>query len=517
MTVLVDSASNLFALNQLRLRNTGFATATDQLSSGIGVRRPADDIAAFSVGSRLAYQARGFNIGSQNVQNGISLLNTADGGTRVIQDALARMRELAVQSANGAWTDQQRTAMQDEVAQLRQLVYDTVDGTTFDGLQVLRGQSVPASNSVDVSGVPFAVTGSVGGSTTSSPTSGYAFDVTQAGSRAEAIGAQPATVIPGGSSPVNMTISGPLGSRTFTFNPGDGPALWIATINSVSAQLGVTAELTDSTTTYDDGTLADPAGDGYLLIRSIDPGSTADITIKTDQPLDATGFSKTPVRTTGRDFKGTINGVPFIAAGLNVTAPSTAGGAAGLTISFSNFPPVGTSGTVHVFVGTEQFVDLSLQIQYAPNTGDEHIVDIPSFRVGMLDPTIQGTLSDLDVSTQSGAQAAVDVLDGAQSQVLQGRAQISAHATALEHELTYAQVGDENQAVAQSQIMDADVARQAASLVTSQVLMQAGLSAVTALRQETVNLANLAQSMIAGSAPSGQTWQPAGLDAGASA
>jgi len=479
MSVLLNSdATRLFVANQLRQRSLSFTSATSRLSSGVGIQRSADDIAAFSVGSRLALQARGWNTGLQNVQLGLSMLQTADDATQLLSNVLGRLRELATRAATGTFDGAGRTAMQDEAKELLGSVFNTIEGTNFNGVQVLGGEAVPAASSVDVNGL--TATGAVGSNTQTSPLAGYPIVITQAAGLAEVIGGQPATVIAGPSN-VTLTVSGPDGTADIDLAVGLTPSGYVSVINGATNVTGVVASLDI---------------DGFLHMATLTQGSGAHVSVKANGTTASTGFTTTPISAAGADMLGTINGAPFTAVGLTITAPSAAGPAAGLQLTFNSFPAQGDSGVAHVFVGDHVFESLGLQIQYAPNTGDEHLLDIPSFRSGYFDTTVPGTLQDIDLSTQDGALAALDVIDGAQTQLAEGRTHIGAQAATLEHEVTLASFGEVSQTTGSAQILDADVAREAANLAASQALTSAGISALSALQGESASMANLVRSMM---------------------
>src|SRR6266542_2284323 len=153
MTALLDYTSlNAFSLNALRTREGTFSGTVSRISSGLRMTRAGDDVAAWMMGVRLDNRARGWTEASRNVQNGISLLQTADGGVQSISAALERIRELAVESANGVYTlnAPEREAMQREVDTLRNYIYDTVQTTEFNGLKPLAGDALFAPPSIDI-------------------------------------------------------------------------------------------------------------------------------------------------------------------------------------------------------------------------------------------------------------------------------------------------------------------------------------------------------------------------------
>ncbi|NLM03856.1 MAG: hypothetical protein GX214_02425 [Clostridiales bacterium] len=123
---------NIPALNAHRLlsQNTNKSTgALERLSSGRRINRAADDAAGMAISEKMKAQVRGLRKASQNTLDGISLIQTAEGAMNEVHSMLQRMRELAVQAANGTTTNEDRKAIQDEVNQLTSEVNRIANGT----------------------------------------------------------------------------------------------------------------------------------------------------------------------------------------------------------------------------------------------------------------------------------------------------------------------------------------------------------------------------------------------------
>src|SRR5687767_7767544 len=134
MTALLDlSALSAFSLNLLQTGEGAFSDTVSRISTGLRLTTAGDDIAAHMMSVRLDNRSRGWTEASKNVQNGLSLLETADGGMASILDALARMRELAIEASNGTLSATDRAMIEPELEALRTFVYDTIDTTEFNG------------------------------------------------------------------------------------------------------------------------------------------------------------------------------------------------------------------------------------------------------------------------------------------------------------------------------------------------------------------------------------------------
>jgi len=133
---------NLSAMNANRnLGATASAQAksTEKLSSGYRINRAADDAAGLSISEKMRSQIRGLTQASRNAQDGISLIQTAEGALSESHSILQRMRELAVQAANGTETKDDREAVNDEIKQLQEELTRISDTTEFNTMKLLDG------------------------------------------------------------------------------------------------------------------------------------------------------------------------------------------------------------------------------------------------------------------------------------------------------------------------------------------------------------------------------------------
>ena len=134
---------NLNALNAHR--NMGGVTtqqgkAMEKLSSGLRINRAGDDAAGLAISEKMRAQIRGLNQASRNAQDGISMIQTAEGALSETQAISQRMRELAIQSANGTYTDEDRKLINQEFGQLKKEIDRIASDTEFNGSKVLNGE-----------------------------------------------------------------------------------------------------------------------------------------------------------------------------------------------------------------------------------------------------------------------------------------------------------------------------------------------------------------------------------------
>ena len=134
--------NNMMAQNahrQLGANATNQSKSMEKLSSGLRINRAGDDAAGLSISEKMRGQIRGLNQASRNAQDGVSLIQTAEGAMDEVHSMLQRMRELAVQSANDTNTDEDRAALQGEVSQLQQEIKAVASRTEFNGMKLLTG------------------------------------------------------------------------------------------------------------------------------------------------------------------------------------------------------------------------------------------------------------------------------------------------------------------------------------------------------------------------------------------
>lgn len=152
-------AHNMMAINthrQLGINGANSQKSIEKLSSGQRINRAGDDAAGLSISEKMRAQIRGLDQSSRNAQDGISMIQTAEGALQETEAILQRMRELSIQASNGTNTDEDRSSIQNEISQLTDEIDRIGDSTEFNKLKLLDGS---ASGSGAAAG-PNSVTGS---------------------------------------------------------------------------------------------------------------------------------------------------------------------------------------------------------------------------------------------------------------------------------------------------------------------------------------------------------------------
>ncbi len=133
---------NLTAMNtsrQLGITTTGLQKSTEKLSSGYKINRAADDAAGLSISEKMRNQIRGLNKAASNAQDGISLVQTAEGALNEVHSMLQRVSELAVQASSDVNGSKDRTAIGDEITELKNEIDRVATTTQFNKMNLLNG------------------------------------------------------------------------------------------------------------------------------------------------------------------------------------------------------------------------------------------------------------------------------------------------------------------------------------------------------------------------------------------
>ncbi|MDR2210600.1 MAG: flagellin [Spirochaetaceae bacterium] len=138
--IINHNLSAMFADRSLKVTQTYLDKNMEKLSSGLRINRAGDDASGLAVSEKMRSQIRGLNMASFNAQNGISFIQTTEGYLQETQDIMQRIRELAVQSANGIYTAEDRMYIQVEVSALIDEVDRIASHAQFNGMNMLTGR-----------------------------------------------------------------------------------------------------------------------------------------------------------------------------------------------------------------------------------------------------------------------------------------------------------------------------------------------------------------------------------------
>ena len=137
MSVINTNVKSLIAQQALATNNRSLSKAMEQLSTGKRINSAADDAAGLAITSKMTAQIRGLNQAVRNANDGISMIQTVEGALNEVTNMLQRMRELAVQSANGTNSSTDRSSLDTEFDQLSAEISRISDKTTWNGMEVV--------------------------------------------------------------------------------------------------------------------------------------------------------------------------------------------------------------------------------------------------------------------------------------------------------------------------------------------------------------------------------------------
>jgi len=141
MAVINTNVSALYSQNAMKTNARSMSTAMEQLSTGTRVNSDKDDAAGLAIGQNMTSQIRGLNQAVRNANDGINMMQTAEGAMVEQSNMLQRMRELAVQSSNGTYSSAQRTYLNTEFDQLLEQMDNIATETTWNGMSLLDATS----------------------------------------------------------------------------------------------------------------------------------------------------------------------------------------------------------------------------------------------------------------------------------------------------------------------------------------------------------------------------------------
>ena len=508
---------------QLGITTNQLAKTTEKLSSGYRINRAADDAAGLAISEKMRSQIRGLNQASTNAQDGISMIQTAEGALNESHSILQRMRELTIQAANGTETDEDRGNLQDEVAQLQDELDRIAETTEFNTMKLLDG-SLGGGSSIGSAGPKF---GHYDTGLQAFVTSDFA-GVSVTTSASATVGGESAVWDEDGTvltlnlasgnsytqSEIDSLIKNAVqeDSTSAAAIPNVTVKLKGGSITAGAASAGTTAAGAKATKEVD---LTDAVAVGGVTKVKITANKYgADNNVKIDFKFDAKeGEEKCTVTTPGsytaaagvagvatlelklstgvnyseKDIEKLLAEAGFSATvEFTVTAPDdpdsfmvtdstktatvTLAGGAGLGDNDAFFGEKNYGGS-----GSGSGVELQIGANYG-QTMEFSIGDMSASALG-----VSG--SAVDVSTQKGAQNAIDAIDAGIAAVSKQRSLLGAVQNRLEHTIANLDNTSENLQAAESRIRDVDMAEEMVQFSKNNILQQAAQSMLAQANQ----------------------------------
>ena len=464
--VINTNIASLTAQRNLAESQSVSSTAMERLSSGLRINSARDDAAGLAIANRFSAQSQGMAIATRNASDGISLAQTAEGALQETTDNLLRMRELAVQSANGTLSSADRTALDTEYNQLVAEIQRVATSTTYNGINLLDGSraasnfqvGAAANQTVQMSAIANSQTSALGTFT------GVSNATFTGGSGATSSGNL--TIATTG---VNQTLANVENSARGIANALNASGLgFTATAGATTVAAG-TGALTNSNT----------AGTATFTINGVAITLNQSQVLATNMATATEAINAQSART-GVVATNTGAGVSLeAAAGDNIitafalgTATNTAAADFGLAAAAN------THGTVTVsFENANASGTLALSGQAT---------------LGAQNIQVTGTaISASGVDTVNNATTAITAIDRALANVDSTRASLGATQARFESIVSSTMVARESAEASRSRVMDADFAVETANMTKGQILQQAGISVLAqanAMPQQVLSL-----------------------------
>ncbi|PSW68758.1 flagellin [Photobacterium kishitanii] len=498
--------TNVTAMTAQRNLNNASSSVADsmqKLSSGLRINSAKDDAAGMQISNRLTNQTNGLNVAMRNANDGVSMAQTAEGAMSESTTIMERMRELALQSANGSNSDKDREAMQKEMGDLQSEMNRIADTTSFGGQSLLDGSF--GSKSFQI------------GSNSNETQSLELMDVS-----AHSVGRSYSGVATAADA-VKADFDGGLstGSSEFAFKLGDAEhkiavtqdmtaedfqnkinnAGGVSNVSVTEKTAGSKEIQAENATTVIKDIKVDTGKDLKLNIHgqdvTIDDSDDVDSIIgKIDTALQAAVTADSTLKglSVGKDKDGNIaltgaDSGAKLDIDVKTTTDNTAAGTA-ITVGANTVKGTAAAKTDSVDVdnGTTFKAEVAgtFDIDFSKAKFD---TDIATYDIGAGDKQINtGTVTtesvaSLDLSTQEGAQNAIDVLDSAMEQVDEKRAEIGAFQNRMSHTMSNLANINENVNASNSRIKDVDFASETINMTKGQILQQAGTSILAQAKQ----------------------------------
>ncbi|HCH20867.1 MAG TPA: flagellin [Cellvibrionales bacterium] len=467
--IINTNIASLQAQRNLDQSQESLNTSLNRLSSGKRINSARDDAAGLAISNTFTSQIRGLNQAIRNANDGISLSQVAEGALQESTNILQRIRELAIQSANGTNTGTERAALQQEVSQLQQELNRIAETTSFGNRLLLDGSfgtetfQIGSDANQTISLTLRAATSRDLG------VNGIDLDGTSMGRALPSATTSPANSVLG----TSFDVIGNDGSANVIYSTGDSARSIAGSINAEEAVTGVSAE---ARTVARLDNLGSAGVISFILngTGTIPVNVSANISDTSDLQDLATAINQQSA-TTGVVARAKGDAITLInEAGDDISIQDFSGGTS-VDFRARNFDDTSSSGALRTLTsgGSD-----STRI-----VGQVRVESSLAFNLSGVNGTVSSdttsnlaSVDQLTVGSQNGAQAAISVVDSAIRAIDSMRAGIGAVQNRLQSTIANLQGVSENASAARSRIQDADFAAETANLTRTQILQQAGIA-----------------------------------------
>ena len=537
---------NMSAMNANRMlgvTSSSLSKSTEKLSSGYRINRAADDAAGLSISEKMRSQIRGLNKASSNAQDGISLIQTAEGALNESHSILQRMRELSVQASNGTETDDDREAVQKEIEQLQDELTRISSTTEFNTMKLLdgslagpQGVSKGSNQTIgsQISNLKAAETGMKQAVKTSDADEATFFaketikidgaditvDWTTLTSEEKAALKQDWAASDSAKASKAATIMQDKINEAI-----DNSGLGVAHVTVKSSVTGTAAsfniksgsEGTDSKIKIDNGTAGDTvlsktlggsdektgttkySGEAVAVTEKFYMNINGQSLVVTPQAVAANDDMATVAKNLAKDINDAIKAyntdrdeadkLKEVTVDVSKDGRLVVSSESG-SVSFSDFGTGEAAKKLGLDASaTKTAANGGMTLQIGANEGQTMNFGIEDMSAAALG--VDG--GKVDIASQSGAQKATTTIDAAIKKVSEQRSKLGAVQNRLEHTIANLDTASENTQTSESRIRDTDMAEEMVAYSKNNILLQAGQSMLAQANQSNQGVLSLLQ------------------------
>jgi len=477
MSVINTNVSSLKSQNSLMLNESRLSSAMERLSTGVRINSAKDDAAGLAISTRMTSEIRGLTAAVRNANDGISVAQTAEGSLGEITNILQRLRELSVQSANSSNNATDRSFLNTESSQLIEEAQRIATQTNFNGVKLLDGTFTSQNFQVGANAGEVVVFNSIADSKATAlglnslTTAGSVMNTTLA-----AASSQVASTI---ANETDLTITtaggGTTGVITWTGGGTFGADGIAAAINTAANNVGVVAVASNSTT-----------------LSGLNEAGTVSMTLN-GQSISAVVTTTNDLTTLASAINGSTSATKVTASFANPADKSsiTLTTSDGSNIRIVSFANSGANAAGSAQFGTQTLVEngnhSSTKIGTVALTSSKGRISVAGantteFATATAASTFSSVYS-MDLSTQSGASAALGVLDSALTQVNNTRAALGGLMNRFAASVSNQGTAITNLSASRSRILDTDYAVETTNLAKAQIIQQAATAMLAQANQ----------------------------------
>ena len=473
--VINTNINSLTAQRNLDKTGGALETSLQRLSSGLRINSAKDDAAGLSISNKFTSQIRGLNQAVRNANDGISVAQVAEGALGETDSNLQRIRELAVQSANGSNGTAERAALQAEVTQLLSEIDRNATTTRFGSKILLDGTFTSQDFQVGSEQGEKISISLASARSTALGLNTLTADGTVTGNVVTGSGANNGVAIEADLTLAVTSASGTSTTGQIAYAANSSAAEIATAINSASSSQGVTATATNSVT------FSGLSAAGTVTFNLNYGGSTS-----ATKAISAVISDKS-------DLTGVLSAVNGQTASTGVTATfTTAGDKSSLTFTSATGQNIGvdtfansTAGNDSVSFGGSTLTEGgtiaaiktgTIALSSTKGSIATALANADVFATAGTNNSSFSSVAAIDISTAAGAQSALAVADAALGTVSSQRGDLGAIQNRLQSTIRNLSNVAENVTAARSRIVDADFAAETASLTRASILQQAGIS-----------------------------------------